>query len=53
LGFINPQIRKSVSKEFQHLEDPCVNGSITLKWVLKKWDVEVWSGISMAYDRDR
>jgi hypothetical protein len=53
LGFISPQIRKSVSKEFHHLEELWVNCSIILKWVLKKWDVEVWSGISMAYDRDR
>jgi hypothetical protein len=27
-----------------HLEDPGVDGRITLRWVIRKWDVGIWTG---------
>jgi len=27
-----------------HLEDPGVDGRIILRWISRKWDVEVWIG---------
>ena len=27
-----------------HLEDPGVDGRIILRWIFRKWDVEVWTG---------
>jgi hypothetical protein len=29
-----------------HLEDPGVDGRIILRWIFRKWDVEVWTGSS-------
>ena len=35
-----------------HLEDPCVDGRIILKWIFEKWDGGIdW--IDLAQDRDR
>ena len=28
------------------LEDPGVDGKITLRWIFRKWDVGVWTGSS-------
>jgi len=28
------------------LGDPGVDGKITLRWIFRKWDVEVWIGSS-------
>jgi len=28
-----------------YLEDPGVDGSIILRWVSRKWDVGVWTGL--------
>jgi hypothetical protein len=28
------------------LGDPGVDGSIVLRWMFRKWDVEVWTGLS-------
>jgi hypothetical protein len=27
-----------------HMDDPTVNGRITLEWIIKTWDVKVWIG---------
>jgi hypothetical protein len=35
------------------LEDPVVDVGITLRWIYKKWDVEVWTGFSLLNERDR
>jgi hypothetical protein len=29
-----------------HLEDPGIDGRIILGWILRKWDVELWTGSS-------
>jgi hypothetical protein len=29
-----------------HLEDPCVDGRIILRWIFRKMDVGVWTGSS-------
>ena len=29
-----------------HLGDPDVDGRIILRWIFRKWDVEVWTGSS-------
>jgi hypothetical protein len=32
-------------RERDHLEDPRVDGRITLRWIFKKWDVGIWTGL--------
>jgi hypothetical protein len=29
-----------------HWVDPVVYGKIILKWIFRKWDVEVWTGLN-------
>jgi len=33
-------------RERDHLEDPGLDGSLILRWILKKWDVGLWTGSS-------
>jgi len=33
-------------RERDHLEDPCVDGRIILRWIFRKWDVGAWTGLS-------
>jgi hypothetical protein len=33
-------------RERDHLGDPGVDGRIILRWILRKWDVGVWTGSS-------
>ena len=33
-------------RERDHLEDLEVHRRIVLKWILKKWDGEVWTGLT-------
>jgi hypothetical protein len=33
-------------KERDHWGDPDVDGRIILRWILRKWDVGVWTGLS-------
>ena len=30
-------------REREHLGDPDVDGMIILRWIFRKWDVEVWT----------
>jgi hypothetical protein len=30
----------------EQLGDPGVDGSITLRWIFRKWDVGIWTGSS-------
>jgi hypothetical protein len=31
--------------EREHLEDPGTGGRIILRWIFRKWDVGVWTGL--------
>jgi len=33
-------------RERDHLEDPGVDGRMIFRWILRKWDVGVWTGSS-------
>jgi len=33
-------------KERDQLEDPDVEGRITLRWIFRKWNVRAWAGSS-------
>ena len=40
-------------KEEDHLGDPGLDGRIILRWIFRKWDMDVWTVIDLAQDRDR
>jgi hypothetical protein len=29
-----------------HWRDPGVDGMIILRWIFRKWDIEVWTGLT-------
>jgi len=33
-------------REREHLGDPGVDGRIILRWIIRKWDVGLWTGSS-------
>ena len=33
-------------RERDHREDPGADGRIILRWIFRKWNVEVWTGSS-------
>ena len=33
-------------RESDHLEDTGVDGRVILRWIFRKWDVGVWTGLS-------
>jgi hypothetical protein len=33
-------------RERDHLEDPGIDGRIILRWISRKWNMEVWTGSS-------
>jgi hypothetical protein len=33
-------------REINHLEDPGVDRTIILRWICRKWDVDLWVGSS-------
>jgi hypothetical protein len=33
-------------RERDYLVDPAMDGRIILRWILRKWDVWVWNGLS-------
>jgi hypothetical protein len=38
--------RIGVYRERDHLADPGVGGRIILRWIIRKWDMRVWTGLS-------
>jgi len=43
---INTKIRQGTLKERGHLEDLWVGGEIILKWLLQKWNGDMWTGLT-------
>jgi hypothetical protein len=32
--------------EIDHWGDPDIDGNLILRWIFRKWNVEVWTGLS-------
>jgi len=32
-------------RETDHLEDPDLDGRIVLRWIFRKWNVQLWTGL--------
>jgi hypothetical protein len=33
-------------REIDHWGDPDIDGKIILRWIFRKWDVVIWTGLS-------
>jgi hypothetical protein len=44
--FLLSHVSGSSLRERDHWGDPGVDGRIMLRWILRKWDVWVWTGLS-------
>jgi hypothetical protein len=40
-------------RERDHWGHAGIDGRIILRWVFRRWDVGVWTGLSWLRDRDR
>ena len=40
-------------RERDHLVDPGVDEKVILRWIFRKWDVGIWTGLIWSQDRDR
>jgi hypothetical protein len=44
--FLFIQLRNCRLRETDHCGDPGLDGKIILRFIFKKWDVELWTGLS-------
>jgi hypothetical protein len=52
MGEVHTRLWWGNLRERNHLEDPCIDGAIILRWIFRKWDGGMdW--IDLAQYRDR